>query len=50
VQDSSQLRQTTVLYGVPYTTTVAGARAAALAIQELKGSGLGVKSLQEHYA
>jgi len=50
VQDSSQLRQTTVLYGVPYTTTVAGARAAALAIQELKGSGLDVKSLQEHYA
>ncbi|MFZ5425685.1 MAG: carbamoyl-phosphate synthase large subunit [Thermodesulfobacteriota bacterium] len=50
VQDSSQLRQTTLLYGVPYTTTVAGAKAMAQAIKELKGSGLSVKSLQEHYA
>ncbi|WP_243312869.1 carbamoyl-phosphate synthase large subunit [Fundidesulfovibrio agrisoli] len=50
VQDSSQLRQTTLMYGVPYTTTVAGARAMAQAIKEMKGHGLGVKSLQEHYA
>jgi len=50
VQDSSQLRQTTLLYGVPYTTTVAGARAMAQAIKEMKGHGLSVKSLQEHYA
>ncbi|WP_243364433.1 carbamoyl-phosphate synthase large subunit [Fundidesulfovibrio terrae] len=50
VKDSSQLRQTTLLYGVPYTTTVAGAKAMALAIKELKGSGLDVKSLQEYYA
>ncbi|MFP5238444.1 MAG: carbamoyl-phosphate synthase large subunit, partial [Acidobacteriota bacterium] len=50
VQDSSQLRQTTLMYGVPYTTTVAGARAMAQAIKEMKGHGLAVKSLQEHYA
>jgi carbamoyl-phosphate synthase large subunit len=50
VQDSSQLRQTTLLYGVPYTTTVAGAKAMAQAIKEMRGVGLGVKSLQEHYA
>jgi carbamoyl-phosphate synthase large subunit len=50
VRDSSQLRQTTLLYGVPYTTTVAGAKAMAQAIKEMKGAGLGVKSLQEHYA
>jgi len=49
VQDSSQLRQTTLLYGVPYATTVAGARAMAQAIKD-GGSGLGVMSLQEHYA
>jgi len=49
VRDSSQLRQTTLLYGVPYTTTVAGAKAMAQAIKELGGSGLGVMSLQEHY-
>ncbi|GAB6035956.1 carbamoyl-phosphate synthase large subunit [Fundidesulfovibrio butyratiphilus] len=50
VRDSSQLRQTTLLYGVPYTTTVAGARAMVQAIGELVGQGLGVKSLQEYYA
>ncbi|MBI4804155.1 MAG: carbamoyl-phosphate synthase large subunit [Desulfovibrio sp.] len=50
VQDSSQLRQTTLLYGVPYTTTVAGAKAMAQAIKELTGTGLDVKSLQEYYS
>ncbi|GFK94233.1 Carbamoyl-phosphate synthase large chain [Fundidesulfovibrio magnetotacticus] len=50
VGDSSQLRQTTLLYGVPYTTTVAGAKAMAQAIKEHKGAGLDVKSLQEYYA
>jgi len=49
VRDSSQLRQTTLLYGVPYTTTVAGAKAMAQAIKD-GGSGLGVRSLQEHYS
>jgi carbamoyl-phosphate synthase large subunit len=50
VQDSSQLRQTTLLYGVPYTTTVAGAKAMAQAIKDMRGVGLKVKSLQEHYS
>jgi carbamoyl-phosphate synthase large subunit len=50
VQDSSFLRQTTLLYGIPYTTTVAGAKAMALAIKELEGAGLQVKSLQEYYS
>ncbi len=50
VEDSSHLRQTTLLYGVPYTTTVAGAKAMAQAIKELGGEGLSVKSLQEYYA
>jgi len=50
VGDSSQLRQTTLLYGVPYTTTVAGAKAMAQAIKEHRGAGLDVKSLQEYYS
>ncbi|MEW5774006.1 MAG: carbamoyl-phosphate synthase large subunit [Thermodesulfobacteriota bacterium] len=49
VRDSSMIRRTTLLYGVPYTTTVAGARALAQAVREFKASGLGVRSLQEYY-
>jgi carbamoyl-phosphate synthase large subunit len=49
VQDSSMIRRTTLLYGIPYTTTVAGARALAQAVREFKAAGLGVRSLQEYY-
>ncbi len=49
VRDSQIIRQTALLYGIPYTTTAAGAKALAQAIRELKGSGLTVKSLQEYY-
>jgi carbamoyl-phosphate synthase large subunit len=49
IHDSKEIRQTTLLYGVPYTTTVAGAYAMAQAIRELKGKGMAVKSIQEHY-
>jgi carbamoyl-phosphate synthase large subunit len=48
-QDSSQIRRTALLYRVPYTTTVAGAKAMAQAIGEMRGKGLGVKCLQEYY-
>ncbi len=50
VSDSSSIRQAAVLYNIPYATTVSGANAMALAIQELAGKGMGVKSLQEYYA
>ncbi|SDB02185.1 carbamoyl-phosphate synthase large subunit [Desulfonatronum thiosulfatophilum] len=49
IRDSSSIRQTTLLYGIPYTTTLAGARAMAQALQELRGRGLEVKSLQEYH-
>jgi carbamoyl-phosphate synthase large subunit len=48
-RDSLSLRQATLLYSIPYTTTVAGAKAMAHAIRELKDSGLDVQCLQEHY-
>jgi len=48
-KDSLTLRQATLLYNIPYATTVAGATAIALAISELKQAGLTVKSLQEYY-
>ena len=50
VQDSSSLRQATILYQIPYTTTIAGARAIALAIKEKSSCGLEVKSIQEYYS
>jgi carbamoyl-phosphate synthase large subunit len=49
IQDSSSLRQATILYNIPYTTTLAGAKAMALALQKRRGRGLDVKSLQEYY-
>jgi len=49
VQDSMAIRQTALLYNVPYVTTAAGAMAAVQAIRELSGKGLGVKSIQEYY-
>jgi carbamoyl-phosphate synthase large subunit len=47
--DSALLRQATLLYNIPYSTTVAGARAMALAVRERVGKKLTVTSLQEYY-
>jgi carbamoyl-phosphate synthase large subunit len=49
VNDSKEIRQTALLYGVPYTTTVAGAKAMAQAILEERGQGLGVCCIQDYY-
>jgi len=49
VRDSMIIRQTALLYGIPYATTAAGAQAMAQAIREREGQGLSVKSLQEYY-
>jgi len=49
VNDSKEIRQTTLLYGVPYTTTVSGAAAMAQAIREERGHGLTVRCLQDYY-
>jgi len=49
VGDAKMIRQNTLLYNIPYTTTVSGARAVAQAIHELKETGLTVESLQKYY-
>jgi len=49
VGDAKMIRQNTLLYNIPYTTTVSGARATARAIHELKETGLQVESLQNYY-
>ncbi|MDR0339784.1 MAG: carbamoyl-phosphate synthase large subunit, partial [Desulfovibrio sp.] len=50
VRDSRSIRQSTLLYGVPYSTTLDGAKAMALAIADAARHGLRVKSMQEYYA
>ncbi|MFP8881788.1 MAG: carbamoyl-phosphate synthase large subunit, partial [Myxococcota bacterium] len=47
IRDSASLRRSALLRGVPYFTTVAGARAAADAIRALREKSIGVKPLQE---
>ncbi len=49
VGDAKMIRQNTLLYNIPYTTTVSGARAIAQAIYELRETGLQVQSLQKYY-
>jgi carbamoyl-phosphate synthase large subunit len=49
-QDSKAIRQAALHYGVPYTTTLAGARAVAKAIHNLQNNVGDVRSIQEYYA
>jgi carbamoyl-phosphate synthase large subunit len=50
IADSFSLRRTALMKEVPYFTTLAAARAAALAIAALKLGPLDVQSLQEYHA
>jgi carbamoyl-phosphate synthase large subunit len=47
IRDSASIRRTALLRGLPYFTTVAGARAAMGAIGALQDGSIGVRSLQE---
>ncbi|WP_432736674.1 carbamoyl-phosphate synthase large subunit [Maridesulfovibrio sp. FT414] len=49
VTDSKEIRQKTLLHGLAYTTTVAGAHAMSLAIKEQRGKGLDVQCLQHYH-
>jgi carbamoyl-phosphate synthase large subunit len=48
--DAYLIRRATLIYNLPYATTVAGARALARAIESLGTGGLQVTSLQEYHA
>ncbi len=50
IQDSRSLRRETLLSGIPYYTTIAGAAAAVSAIEARRSSKLSVCSLQEYHA
>jgi carbamoyl-phosphate synthase large subunit len=52
-RDSFEIRRTALMYGVPYYTTIAGARAAVRGIEAMVqkgGEGLQVRCLQEYHA
>ncbi len=48
-KDSFSIRRSALQYGVPYTTTVAGARAVVYAIESLKKKKMSIKSVQEYH-
>jgi carbamoyl-phosphate synthase large subunit len=48
--DSFSIRQTVLYYGIPYFTTIAGAKAAVRGIEALMKGGVTVKTLQEYHA
>ena len=50
LKDSFSIRRTTLVYQVPYFTTVAAAAAVADAVVALRGQSLNVASLQEYHA
>jgi len=47
---SGEIRRTVLRYGIPYTTTLAGAQAMAAAIESLNAGEVKVRSLQEYHA
>ena len=49
VSESYSIRRTALTLNVPYTTTLAGARATALAIKAMIGGELDVKTVQEYH-
>jgi len=48
--DSYEIRRTTLLYNIVYTTTIAGAKAMAEAVEELQKGDWDVKTIQEYHA
>ena len=50
IRDSFSLRRSALTRDVPYFTTIAAARAAALAIAALRRGALDVRSLQEYHS
>jgi carbamoyl-phosphate synthase large subunit len=49
IAESRSIRQTTLQFRVPYTTTIAAAKASALAIKAMIDGEIGVKTIQEYH-
>jgi carbamoyl-phosphate synthase large subunit len=50
ISESFSIRRSTLVLGIPYTTTIAGAKATALAIKSMIEGKLEVKTLQEYHS
>jgi carbamoyl-phosphate synthase large subunit len=48
-RDSFSIRQSALQYGVPYTTTIAGAKAVANAVKMLRTRKMSIKSIQQYH-
>jgi carbamoyl-phosphate synthase large subunit len=48
-KDSFSIRESALQYNVPYTTTIAGARAAINAIEIMLSKDININSLQEYH-
>jgi carbamoyl-phosphate synthase large subunit len=48
-KDSLSIRRSALQYGVPYTTTVSGARAVVTAIEQLRKKQINIRSIQEYH-
>ena len=49
IAESYSIRRTALTFNIPYTTTLSGAKATALAIKAMKAGKLGVKTIQEYH-
>jgi carbamoyl-phosphate synthase large subunit len=49
IAESYSIRRTALTFNIPYTTTLSGAKATALAIKAMKTGELGVKTIQEYH-
>ena len=49
ISESYSIRRATLTFNIPYTTTLAGAKATSLAIKALIEGELGVKTIQEYH-
>jgi len=48
-KDSFSIRSSAIVYKVPFTTTISGARAIVMAVDRLKKSKVTIKSIQEYH-
>jgi len=48
-KDSFSIRSSAIVYKVPFTTTISGAQAIAMAVDRLKKSQVTIKSIQEYH-
>ena len=49
IKDSYSIRRTSLMYNIPYYTTIAGAKVAVDAIEHMKKNDFNIKSLQTIY-